>query len=84
MGKNSELNPQEKELERRIGKSGAVVISLIIELLSCGYNLYVDNSYTSQSLFKYLYKHNTVAAGTVWKNQIDLPISFKETKLEKS
>ena len=70
------VNQEEKELERRIGKSGAVVLSLI-KLLGCSYNFYVDNWYTSQSLFEYLYKHDTVAAGTAWKNRIDLPISFK-------
>ena len=72
------VNLEEKELERRIGKSGAVVISLIKELLCCGHNFYVDNWYASQSLFEYLYKHDTVAAGTSRKNRIDLPISFKE------
>ena len=60
VGKNGEPNLEEKELERRIGKSGAVVISLIKELLGCGYNLFVDNWCTSQSLFDDLYEHDTV------------------------
>ena len=48
------------------------------------YNLYVDNSYTSQSLFEYLFEHDIVAADTSRKNRIDLPKSFKDQKLEKS
>ena len=83
VGKNGEPNPEEEKLERRIGKSGAVVICLIKELLGCGYNFYVDNWYASQSLFEYLYEYDTVAASTAQKNRIDLPISFKEIKLEK-
>ena len=41
---NGELKPVEKELERR---NKAVDISLIKELLGCGYNLYVDYLYTN-------------------------------------
>ena len=74
----------EDELNDVIGKSGAVVISLIKEFLGCGYNLHVDNWHTSQSLFEYLYEHDAVAAGTARKNQIDLQISFKGKKLEKN
>ena len=43
LGKNGEPDPEEKQLESRIDKSGAVVISLIKELFGDGYNLYVDN-----------------------------------------
>ena len=70
-------------LEWRIGISGAAVISLIKELFGWGYNLYVDNWYTSHLLFQYLCKHCTVHAGTAWKNEIDLPISFKVKNLER-
>ena len=70
-------------LEWRIGISGAAVISLIKELFGWGYNLYVDNWYTSHLLFQYLCKHYTVHAGTAWKNEIDLPISFKVKNLER-
>ena len=41
LGKNGERDPEEKQLESRIGKSGAVVIVLIKELLGRGYNFYV-------------------------------------------
>ena len=60
---------KKNQLESRIGKSGAVVISLIKELLGHGYNLYVDNWYTSQSLFEYQYEHDTFAANTAQKKQ---------------
>ena len=81
LGRNSESNPEEKELKRRIFKSGSVVISLIKELLGCGYSIYIDNWYTSQSLFEYLYEHDTVAPGTARKNRIDLQISFKKISM---
>ena len=70
-------------LEWRIGISGAAVISLIKELFGWGYNLYVDNWYTSHLLFQYLCKHYTVHAGTARKNETDLPISFKVKNLER-
>ena len=70
-GKNGKSEPEEKQLENRIGKSGAVVISLIKELLGDGYNLYVDNWYTSQSLLEYLYEYDTVATGTAWKQKTE-------------
>ena len=44
--------------------------------------MYVNNRYTSQSLFEYLHEHDTVAAGTARKNRIDLPKSFTDKKLE--
>ena len=53
-------------------------------MLRHGYNLYVDKWYASQSLFEYLYEHDTVSAGTARKNRIDLPKSFKDKKLEKN
>ena len=70
-------------LEWRTGISGAAVISLIKELFGWGYNLYVDNWYTSHLLFQYLCKHYTVHAGAARKNEIDLPISFKVKNLER-
>ena len=65
VGENGELKPVEKELERR---NKAVDISLIKELLGCGYNLYVNDWYTNQSLYQNLYKHDTVVADTARKN----------------
>ena len=42
------------------------------------------NGEPSQSLFEYLYEHDTVAADTAQKNRIDLPKSFKDKKLQKN
>ena len=39
LGKNSKPHPDEEQLESRIGKLGAVVISLVKDLLGHGYNL---------------------------------------------
>ena len=64
LDKKDEPDPEEKQLQSRIGRLGAVIISHIKELLGYSYNLYFDNWCTIQSLFEYLYKHGTVAAGT--------------------
>ena len=83
-GKNEKPDPEEKQFKRRIGKSGAIVISFIKELFQHGYNIYIDNCYTSQSLFGYPYDHDTVVAGTAQRNKIDLPKSFKDKEPKKN
>ena len=57
-GKNEKPDPEEKQFKRRIQKSGAIVISFIKELFQHGYNLYIDNCHTSQSLFRYPDDHD--------------------------
>ena len=71
LGKTT-INENQHQLERRIGKSGVVVTSLLSDLLSLGYKLFVDNCYTSEALFDYLYENKTCAVGTVRKNRLKL------------
>ena len=52
-------------------------------LLGSGYHVYVDNWYTSEELFRYLYDNGTGACGTARKNRVRLPASFKNARLKK-
>ena len=44
-------------------------------LLGCGYNLYVDNWYSSLRLFRYLQSQNTAACGTIRRNKLPQEVS---------
>lgn len=81
VGKSSVGDPG--ELCTSFGKSGAVVIRLIEELLGKGYHLYLDNWYTSHRLFEYLFQHKTVACGTMRKIRAKFPATFTSEKLQK-
>ena len=70
-------------LLKEVGKTGAVVVTLMEDLLGKGYHLYFDNWYTSEALLKYLQQRDTVAAVTVKKGRIKLPSSFKNAELER-
>ena len=74
---------EEKELEKQLGKSGAVVPKLMSNLLDFGYKLYVDNQYTSKKLFRYLEENGTGACGTAKANRLKVPRSFIKEPLEK-
>ena len=52
-------------------------------LLGFGFKLYVDNWYTSEALFRYLYKNQTCAVRTARKNRLQIPNSLKEVKLSR-
>ena len=80
LGKTT-INENQHQLERRIGKSGVVVTSLLSDLLGLGYKLFVDNWYTSEALFDYLYEYKTWAVGTVRKNRLKLPKFVTNEKL---
>ena len=62
LGKTN-INENQHQLERRISKSGVVITSLLSDLLGLGYKLFVDNWYTSEALFDYLYENKTCAVG---------------------
>ena len=57
-------------------------MSLARDLFGLGYKLYVDNWYTSESLFNYLYEYQACGTGTARKNRMQLPKSFMNEKLK--
>ena len=83
LGKEPDRLGGNPALERRLGKSGVVVPRLMEGLMGLGYNLYVDNWYTTQELFSYLRENGTVACGTARKNRIKLPCDFTSVPLDK-
>ena len=83
LGKTAAGDDEQRALENRIGKTGLIVANLANDLLGLGYKLYVDNWYTSEALFQYLYENKTCAAGTARKNRLKLPTSFKQEKLQR-
>ncbi|XP_050316027.1 piggyBac transposable element-derived protein 4-like [Anthonomus grandis grandis] len=67
-------------LDKDIGISGNIVLTFLERYLSKGHSLYVDNWYTSPTLFTYLHKNKTNACGTVRKNRRNLPNLSKNLK----
>ena len=61
------------DMVRTLGKSGAVVGKLMEPLQNKGYQLYIDNWYTSIELATYLAQHGTTMCGTIRKNRRGLP-----------
>ena len=80
LGKTT-INENQHQLERRLGKSGVAVNSLLSDLLGLNYKLLVDNWYMNETLFDYLYESKTSAVGTVRKNRLKLPESVTNEKL---
>ncbi|KAJ8966363.1 hypothetical protein NQ314_003564 [Rhamnusium bicolor] len=76
-GATTDLLPDDFNL----GKSGQVVLTLLKKYLNKGHVLYIDNWYTSPSLFLYLHNNQTNATGTVKHNRKYMP-ALKE-KLNK-
>ena len=56
-----------------LGLSGSIVMELMQRYLNKGHHLYVDNWYTSPTLFEFLHRNKTGACGTVRKNRQGLP-----------
>ena len=83
LGKTKVADVGEKEIEKRLGKSGAVVVKLMHDLFNQGYKLYIDNWYTSENLLRYLMENGTSACGTVRINRAKLPKPFSSLKLAK-
>ena len=81
LGKTT-INENQNQLERRIGKSGLVTF-LLRNLLGLGYKLFIDNWYTSEAIFDYLYENKICAVGTVRKNQLKLPNSVTNENLDR-
>ena len=55
--------------------------SLLSDLLGLGYKLFVDNWYTSEALFDYLYENKTCAVETARKIRLKLPKPVTDEKL---
>ena len=83
LGKEPDGRDADQQLVNRLGKSGAVVPRLMEMLLGQGYHVYVDNWYTSEELFLYLYENETAACGTARKNRVKSPAAFKNSRLKK-
>lgn len=83
LGKEPDAAAADQQLIRRLGKIGAVIPRLMEGLLGKGYKLFVDNWYTSEELFSYLYENNTAICGTARKNRLKLPASLKTPRLAK-
>nr|XP_053613419.1 piggyBac transposable element-derived protein 4-like [Plodia interpunctella] len=62
-----------------LGKSGSVVVKLLEDYFDCNRCLYVDNWYSSPSLFKYLKNKKTYACGTAKVSRRGMP-KFKKIK----
>ena len=73
-GSNTILNYQ-----AHLGVTGSIVITLLERFLNKGHSLFVDNYYSSPTLFEYLHQYKTGACGTVRKNRAGLPI-FEEVE----
>lgn len=68
---------------KAIGKSGAIVKSLMKLYLGKSHTLFVDNWYSSPALFNLLYNNYTNACGTVRKRRKGMPkIDDRLTKKE--
>ena len=63
--------------------SGVAVSRLMSDLYSNEYHVYVDNSYTSERLFKHLAENGTVAFDITMGNCIKTPPSLKTELLQK-
>ena len=63
-----------------IGKSGAIVETLMKPHLGKGHTLYVNNWYASPALFKFLHNNGTNACGTVTKRRKGMPKIDKRLK----
>jgi len=83
VGKDALETPDEQAFVKQLGKSGAVVPKLMNDLYGYGYHLYVDNWYTSESLFTHLAENGTVACGTAKGSRLKVPQSLKSQPLPK-
>ena len=57
-----------------------VVMKLMDPFFDQGYHLYVDNFYTSVTLFKDLFARGVAATGTILENRRDFPVNLKNGK----
>ncbi|XP_041711128.1 piggyBac transposable element-derived protein 4 isoform X3 [Coregonus clupeaformis] len=65
-----------------LGVSGSVVMTMLAPHLGRGHTLYVDNWYSSPTLFQHLLSNSTGACGTVQSNRKGMP-SFGSRKMQR-
>ncbi|XP_056388350.1 piggyBac transposable element-derived protein 4-like [Hyla sarda] len=80
-GKDSEIDPP--ECPPVLKTTEKIVWDLVHPLLDQGYNIYLDNFYTSVPLLRCLLAKGTNACGTIRENHRDLPKIFVRQKLKK-
>ena len=66
--KKSGNDNENLELKNRIGKTGVILVPLAKDLFGLGFQLYVDDWYTSEALCNYLHEYQACATGTARKN----------------
>ena len=72
-----------KEAGQNVSANGLgydVVMKLIKRFVKQGYHLFLDNFYTSVTLFKDLYNQGVLATGTIMETRQDFPASLKKNK----
>ena len=72
-----------KAAGRQVSANGLgydVVMKLMAPLFNQGYHLYVDNFYTSLTLFKDLFARGVPATGTALETRRDFPVNLKNGK----
>ena len=55
-------------------------MKLMDPFVNQGNHLYVDNFYTSVTLFKHLFAHGVAATGTILKTRRDFPVNLNNGK----
>ena len=81
IGKDSSAD--NNELEKKLGKSGALVSKLTQDFHGKSYHLCVDNWYTNEKLFDHLERNGTVACVTARLNRLKVPSSLKRQEMKK-
>ena len=79
-GKNGVVNTPDEC--KSLGLTGQLVMRLMRPILDKGHMLFVDNWFTSPTLFNLLSIHQTPACGTLRKNRAKFPASFTSRKLQ--
>ncbi|CAH2002249.1 unnamed protein product [Acanthoscelides obtectus] len=68
-GSNSNI----QEFEGNLGKGANIVLTLIEPYMYKGHNIFLDNWYSSPTLFRVLHQHEINACGTVRANRSHMP-----------
>ena len=66
-----------------LGRTGAIVMSLLTNFIGKGYTAYVDNYYNTVQLTQQLSSNKTYICGTFLSDRIDNPTEVTKKKLQK-